>query len=62
MQEEEWKGEEEMKIGKLLKNIAKGFAKALTLGLIGRGEKTKAAGAILDETVDKIEADMKEDK
>lgn len=47
-----------MKLGSVLKNIAKGFAKALTLGLIGRGEKTKAAGAILDETVDKIEADM----
>jgi hypothetical protein len=38
--------------GRLLKSVALGIAKAVSLGLIGRGRKTQQAGEIVEDVIE----------
>ena len=45
--------------GKFLKSVAKGIAKAVSLGLIGRGEKTRKAGEVAGDVIDEVTKEEK---
>lgn len=38
----------------ILKSVAKGLLKGVSLGLIGRGRKTKELAGIVDDIVDEV--------
>ena len=48
-----------MKWGSFFKKLVRGVATAMTLGLIGRGNKTKAAGTLINNTLDEVEKEEK---